>query len=69
MMAWPSKSDIMPVAFECEGWKIKPFRKTTIKFGKVVKFDELGMEAGNPEQYEMVTGKIFEKILDLIDEK
>ena len=69
MIAWRAKSDVMPVAFECEGWKIKPFKKTKIKFGKVIKFDEFGMDAGNPEQYEMVTGKIFEKILDLIDEK
>ena len=69
MMAWRSKADIMPVAFECKGWKIKPFRKTTIKFGKVIKFDELGMEAGNPEQYETATNKIFGKIIELIDKK
>lgn len=68
MMIWRSKCDILPVAMIGKGWKIRPFHKNRVVFGSVIRYGDLNMTAGTPEEYKRVTEEIFSRVTALCDE-
>ncbi len=67
MMIWRSKCDVLPAAMIGKGWKIRPFRKNRIVFGSVIRYDELNMTSGTPEEYKRVSEEVFSRITELCD--
>lgn len=68
MIAHRSSSPILPVLIETKDNRIRPFRKVTVSFGKLISVDELGIDKGGKEQYESASNYVFGKITDMITE-
>lgn len=65
LIAYHSKATVLPVFIGAKGMKIRPFRKTEVRFGKPIAFDELGFENGGIDEYRHASEMIFEKICEL----
>ena len=62
LIAHAAKADILPVGIYAKG-RIKPFKLTTVRYGKLIKYDELGMsEAGGRSEYKAASVKIMDEI-------
>lgn len=66
MIAYRSKADVLPVSIKTEKYKILPFRRVYIKFGKVIPNADLKIESGTQLEYKNASNYIFEKILELV---
>lgn len=68
MLAQLEKSDVLPVSVYCEG-KVKPFKKYTVRVGKVIKYEELGFtEEGSRSEIRNASNYIWNKITALWSE-
>lgn len=65
LIAYHAKATVLPVFIGAKGMKIRPFRKTEVRFGKPIAFDELGFENGGIDEYRHASEIIFEKICEL----
>lgn len=65
LIAYHSKATVLPVFIGAKGMKVRPFRKTEVRFGKPIAFDELGFENGGIDEYRHASEMIFEKICEL----
>lgn len=67
MLLWRTKATVLPVAIRAKRFKLRLFKKTRVRIGKAIPFEELEMKAGNPEEYKRVTERIFQNIVELVD--
>ena len=65
LIAYKSEADILPVFIRTKNNKYRIFRKIEIVFGKPIKNEELGFNAGGAYEYEAATDKIFTEVLML----
>ena len=65
LIAYHAKATVLPVFIGAKGMKVRPFRKTEVRFGKPIAFDELGFENGGIDEYRHASEIIFEKICEL----
>lgn len=65
LIAYHSKATVLHVFIGAKGMKVRPFRKTEVRFGKPIAFDELGFENGGIDEYRHASEIIFEKICEL----
>lgn len=65
LIAYHSKATVLPVFIGAKGMKVRPFRKTEVRFGKPIAFDELGFENGGAEEYRRASELIFDRICEL----
>ena len=65
LIAYHAKATVLPVFIGAKEMKIRPFRKTEVRFGKPIAFDELGFENGGIDEYRHASEIIFEKICEL----
>ena len=63
-IAGMAKADIIPACVYSKG-KIKLFKKTTIRFGPVIKYDELGIVEGSMAEYKAAATLIMDRIKEL----
>ncbi len=68
MCAYRGKSDILPVSIVTKSARIKPFKKTYIIIGEVIKYEDLGINEGDKEEFLGASQLIHERICDLIDQ-
>lgn len=68
MIAWHSKTDVLPVYIRTKNNKLHMFGKTEVIFGKVIKNEELGFENGGNAEYKAAAKYVFDKICDMSDE-
>lgn len=68
MIAYHSKTDVMPVYIRTKGNKVKLFHKTEIIFGDVIKNDEFGFTKGGNAEYESASRTVFARICEMSDE-
>lgn len=62
-------ADIIPVAIYSGGKKLSPFKtKVTVRFGKVIKNEELGLTKGTSSELREATRKIMGNITELWEE-
>lgn len=66
MIAYRSGADVLPVSIKTKGYRIMPFRKVQITFGKVIPYGELGLVNGNNAEYHAAAEYIFGKIVGLL---
>ena len=65
LIAYKSKSDVLPVCIKVKNNKYAFLRKIEIVFGKPIKNSALGFKSGGGEEYEAATAIIFKEILNL----
>lgn len=65
LIAYHSKATVLPVFIGAKGMKVRPFRKTEVRFGKPIAFDELGFENAGAEEYRRASELIFDRICEL----
>ena len=65
MMAFHSKCDVLPAYIYTKGYRARPFKTIRIRFGDIIRYDELGLKTGNFEEFDAATAIIREKILAL----
>ena len=65
MIAYRSKSDILPVFIQTKNNKYKLFKKVNIIFGKPIKNNELGLFSAGKEAYDQAAKLIFSKVIEL----
>ena len=66
LVAIQTKSDILPVGISFEP-PIRFRSKVIIRFGKVIKFEELGAEKGLPSEMKQASKLIMGRIVSLVD--
>lgn len=66
MIAGQTGADILPIGISFEG-KLKFRTKITIRYGKVIKNEELGFTTGTPSEIKFARNLLQERIAALID--
>lgn len=64
MIAYHAKADVLPVYIDGNG-KTRAFHRNTVKIGRLIKFDELGLERAGRAEYERAGKYIFGKVCEL----
>lgn len=63
-------ADIIPVAIYSGGQKLSPFKtKVVVRFGEVIKYEDLGLAKGTSSELREATRKIMAKITELWEEE
>ncbi len=68
VIAAQSSADIIPVIINCKE-KIRMFRKITVRFGDVIKYEELGIDPENLRTLRNGTKIVSEKMTELYDKE
>lgn len=63
MIAEKSGVDVLPVLIETKNWKMKPFRRTTVRIGKPVSYSAI--TEANRDSYGKGAALIFKKITEM----
>ena len=67
MIAAKSGADVLPVGICFEGKKLKFRCRLTVKYGKLIKYDELGVTDGSPKELKAVKIRIMDDITTLVE--
>lgn len=69
-IAQMTKADILPVSIYCEG-KIKLFKRVTLRYGEVIKFEDLGLseDENNMRELKVAAEKIMTEVTNLWSKK
>lgn len=67
MIAARSGADVLPVGICFEGKKLKFRCRLTVKYGKLIKYDELGVTDGSPKELKAVKLRIMDDITTLVE--
>lgn len=62
LLAYRAHADILPVNIETKDYKVKPFRRVAVTYGKPIPFDELGYSTGEMSEYYSAAAMIFGRI-------
>ncbi len=65
MIAYHSKADVIPVFIDTKKKKTSIFRRTRIVFGKVIKYEELGLSGAGRDGYQRAAELIFSRVCEL----
>ena len=65
MIAYHTKSPVLPVFIANSRMKTAMFRKNTVTFGKVIPFEELGFEKGGTKEYTRCAETVFREVCAL----
>lgn len=65
MIAYHTKSPVLPVFISNSRMKTAMFRKNTVTFGKVIPFEELGFEKGGAKEYSRCAETVFREVCAL----
>lgn len=65
MIAYHTKSPVLPVFISNKRMKTGMFRRNTVTFGEVIPFEELGFEKGGAKEYQACAEHIFGKVCEL----
>lgn len=67
LIANKTGADVLPVSVYCEG-KIRPFKKITVRFGKLIKNEELVIENGKASELKKATHIVMDRIVGMWEE-
>lgn len=65
LIAYHAKCDVVPVCININKGKYGFMRRVEVIFGSPIKYDELGFQNGGRDEYEAVSGKIFNEVVKL----
>lgn len=67
-IARKAEAPILPACIFCKG-KIRPFRKVIVRFGSLLPYEALGLDAGGREAVKAAAQKIAQHVNFLLEEK
>lgn len=62
MVAFQTKTPVIPVCITPEGQQIKKFQKVTVSWGKPISIEELGLSEGTPTEFRNASRMIMDEI-------
>lgn len=65
MIAWQTKTPVVPVCITPKKGKIKAFSKVTVSWGKPLSMEDLGFVNGEPKEFKNASRIIMDKIAEL----
>lgn len=66
MIAYRAKANVLPVLIYNKGFRVRPFRRTYVKIGKPIPFEELGFENGGKTEFVAAAAIIAKQICGLL---
>nr|MBQ4317990.1 1-acyl-sn-glycerol-3-phosphate acyltransferase [Clostridia bacterium] len=69
LITFRSKVKVLPVAITTKDFIVKPFKKTYIRIGKPIEYEDLGFINGTKDEFEVISRKVFDQIVELVDEQ
>ena len=66
-IVYRSHTTVLPVCIQTKGWKIGFFKRTYVRVGKPMTFEDFGFTEGNHTEYDRAAHMVFEKITDMIE--
>lgn len=66
-IAYRAKMKVLPMCIQTKGWKIGFFKKTTVRIGKPIEYEEFAFTEGSNSEYDRVAHIVFERITDMIE--
>lgn len=67
LIANKTGADVLPVSVYCEG-KVRPFKKITVRFGELIKNEELTIENGKASELKKATHIVMDKVVAMWEE-
>ncbi len=67
LIANKTGADVLPVSVYCKG-KVRPFKKITVRFGELIKNEELIIENGKASELKRATHIVMDKIVEMWEE-
>lgn len=66
MMVYHASCRVLPVCIQTKDWKVKFFRRTYVKIGKIIEFDEFSFKDGNTAEFKNAASLIFSRIKECV---
>ena len=66
MIVYRSKCRVLPVCLQTKHWRTGFFRRTDIRIGKPIEFEEFNFEKGGSAEYTAASELVFSRINELI---
>lgn len=67
LIANKTGADVLPVSVYCEG-KVRPFKKITVRFGEIIKNNELTIENGKASELKKASQLVMGRIVSMWEE-
>jgi len=67
LIANKTGADVLPVSVYCEG-KVRPFKKITVRFGELIKNEELTIVDGKASELKKATHIVMDKVVAMWEE-
>ncbi len=65
-IAFRAKVRVLPMCIQTKGWKISLFRRTYVRIGKPIEYEEFGFTEGTTAEYDRAAHIVFDRITDMI---
>lgn len=73
MIVCRAEADVLPVAIECKNYRMRPFKRTTVRIGKAIPYeswsvptDENGVPHALPADYKRIARGVFGAITEML---
>jgi 1-acyl-sn-glycerol-3-phosphate acyltransferase len=66
MIEYHAKVPVVPVLLETSNWKILPFRRTYVRIGKPISYEEFNFTESSGKQFSEASQLIFKRITEQI---
>lgn len=63
-----SKVTVLPICIQTKSWRVSLFRRTHVRIGKPITFDEFAMTEGSHSEYSRISHIVFDRITDMIQD-
>lgn len=67
MIAYRTGVPVLPVCIENKKFRVRPFHRTYVRFGKPIANEELHIENGTPEEYKAAAELVFGRITEMLE--
>lgn len=67
-IAYRTKVKVLPMCIQTKGWKIGFFKRTYVRIGKPIEYEEFGFTDGSHAEYDRAAHLVFDRITDMIKE-
>ena len=64
-----AKCTVLPVCIQPKGFRIRPFRKTYVRIGQPISFDQFNLTENNKGEYDRVAHQIFDRVCAMVDKE
>ena len=67
MVVCRAQTAILPIAIITDKFKVGMFKKTTVRIGTPIPYEELAVTGNSQEEYRRITQMAFDRVIDLVN--